>query len=117
MLLPPYYVLRTTHYSLFPKCLERQDRSRVLDARDDLHLLVDEVADIGIGVDVELHKEVEVAGGGIDLGGDLGVGEPVGDVVGLAQVAFDLHEEGNHARLLPVLPAASRQSSKNPSPR
>src|SRR4030095_484360 len=100
--------------SLLPERLERQDRARVLDARDGLHLLVDEVPDIGVGIDVELHEEVEVASSGIDLGGDLGVGEPVGHVVGLAQVAFDLHEEGNHLRLLPAAPA-SRQSSKNPS--
>src|SRR5262249_55076138 len=107
----PYSLLPT--HSL-PERLERQDRARVLDARNGLHLLVDEVPDIGVGVDVELHQEVEVARGGIDFGGDLGVGDPVGHVVGLAQVAFDLHEEGNHICLLPAFPAL-RQSSKNPS--
>src|SRR5262245_22834461 len=101
--------LKRASSSLFPERLERQDRPRVLDARDGLNLLVDEVADIGVGLDVELHQQVEVAGGGIDLGGDLGIGEPVGHVVGLAQVAFDLDEEGNHARLLPAVSAIEQK--------
>src|SRR5262249_49333007 len=69
--------------------------------------LVDEVADVDAVVDVELHQKVKLAGGRIDLGGDLSVGDPVGHVVGLAQVAFDLDEEGNHARLLPAAPAGN----------
>ena len=47
-------------------------------------------------LDIELHQQVEVAGGGIDLGGDLGIRERVGDLVGFAELAFDLHEEGGH---------------------
>lgn len=69
----------------------------VLDARQDLHLLVDEVADVSVLVDVELHQEVVVAGRGVDLGGDLGFGERVGDRVGLAKLAFDLDEKGTIA--------------------
>src|SRR5215467_14650033 len=37
-----------TYCSLLPKCLERQDRSCVLDPRDGLHLLIDEVPNVGI---------------------------------------------------------------------
>ena len=51
--------------------LEGDDGAGVLDARDGLHLLVDEVADIGLVLDVELHQEVEVAGGRVDFGGEL----------------------------------------------
>ena len=61
-----------------------------------LHLLVDEVADVGFVVDVEFHQQVVVAGGRIDLGGDLGLGQRVGHLVGLAELAFDLDEEGGH---------------------
>ncbi len=68
----------------------------VLDAGDDLHLLVDEMADVGVLVDVEFYQEIVITGGGIDLGGDLGLGKRVGDDIGLAELAFDLHEEGNH---------------------
>src|SRR3981189_2926919 len=68
----------------------------ILDAGNDLHLLVDEVADIGVVVDVELYQEIVVARGGINLGGNLGLGERVGDGVGLAELAFELDEEGNH---------------------
>src|SRR5689334_6507238 len=39
--------------ALPPERLERQDRPGVLDARDGLHLLVDEMADVGAGSDVE----------------------------------------------------------------
>ena len=68
----------------------------VLDARQHLHLLVDEVADVGLLVDVELDEQIIVAGGGVDLGGDLRFGERVGDLVGLAELAFDLDEERNN---------------------
>jgi hypothetical protein len=76
--------------------LEGDDGVGVLDARNDLHLLVDEVADIGVVVDVELDQQVVIARGGLDLGGDLGLGERVGDGIGLAELAFELDEEGNH---------------------
>ena len=54
------------------------------------------------GIDVEFHQQIEIAGGRIDFRGDLGVGELVGDLVGLAELAFDLHEKGDHARLRTV---------------
>src|ERR1700751_6244644 len=79
-----------------PECLEGDDGQRVLDARNDLHLLVDEMADIGVVVDIELDQEIIVPGGGVDLGGDLGFGDRVGDRVGLAELAFDLDEERYH---------------------
>ncbi len=61
-----------------------------------LHLLVDEMADIGAGIDVEFHQQVVVARGRIDFGGDFGFGQFVGHLVGLAELAFDLDEEGGH---------------------
>src|SRR5690349_16318951 len=76
--------------------LEGDDGVGVLNARNDLHLLVDEMADVGVVVDVELDQQIVVAGGGIDLRGDLGFRERVGDGVGLAELAFELDEEGNH---------------------
>src|ERR1700680_4669993 len=76
--------------------LEGNDGVGVLDAGNDLHLLVDEMADISVVVDVELHQEVVIARGRIDLGGDLGLGKRVGDGIGLAEPALDLDEEGNH---------------------
>src|SRR5262249_32249994 len=81
------------------ECLEGDDRARVLDARYGLHLLVDEVADVGLLLDVKLHQQVEIPGGRIDLGGELGIRELVGDFVRLAELAFDLNEEGDHSRL------------------
>src|SRR5712672_3278859 len=68
----------------------------VLDARNHLHPFVDEMADVGVVVDVELYQQIVVACGGIDLGGDLGLGERVGDGIGLAELAFELDKEGNH---------------------
>ena len=68
----------------------------VLDARNDLHFLVHEMADIGVVVDVELDQQIVMARGGVDFRGDLGLGERVGDGLGLAKLAFDLDEEGNH---------------------
>ena len=46
---------------------------------------------------VEFHQQIEIAGGRINLRSDLGVGQPVGDLVGLAELALDLHKETNDA--------------------
>ena len=43
-------------------------------------------------------EEVEFARGRIDLGGDLGVGERVGHLIGFAELAFDLDEERESRR-------------------
>src|SRR5262249_7245743 len=79
--------------------LEGDDRAGVLDAGNGLHLLVYEVTDVGPVLDVEFHQQVEVAGGRIDLGGDLGVREAVGHLVGFAELAFDLDEGRDHSQL------------------
>ncbi len=72
----------------------------VLDAGDDLHLFVHEMPDVGGLIDIELDQEVVMACGRIDLGCDLGLGELVGHRVGLAKLAFDLDEKGDHRRRL-----------------
>src|ERR1700761_5494842 len=76
--------------------LEGDDGMGVLNARNDLDLLVDEVADVGVVIDIELHQEIVIARGGVDFRGNLGLGERVGDGVGLAELALELDEEGNH---------------------
>src|ERR1700704_424776 len=76
--------------------LESDDGVGVLDARNHLHPFVDEMADVGVVVDVELYQQIVIARGGIDLGGDLGLGERVGDGIGLAELAFELDKEWNH---------------------
>ena len=48
------------------KRLERDDGKRVLDAGQHLHLLVDEVADVGVLIDIELHQQIVMAGRGVD---------------------------------------------------
>src|SRR5262245_16184721 len=90
---------RTTGASSASESLEGDDRPGVLDARKGLHLFVDEMADIGPFFHIELDEKVEVSRRRVDLGGDLGVGELVRHLVRLAEMAFDLDEEGNHARL------------------
>src|SRR5215475_9479581 len=79
-----------------PERLEGDDGKGVLDARNDLHLLVDEVADVGVLVDIELDQEVVLARGGVDLRGDLGLRKRIGDHIGLAELALDLDEKRNH---------------------
>src|ERR1700722_6308844 len=76
--------------------LEGDDGGGVLNAGNDLHLFVDEMADIGVVVDVEFHQQIVIARGGINFGGDLGLGKRVGDGIGLAELAFELDEKGNH---------------------
>src|SRR3954466_9876343 len=93
------------------KRLEGNDRSCVLDAGDDLNLLVDEMTDVDAGVDIDLHQQIEFARGRIDFGGDLGVGEAVGHLVRLAELAFDLDEKRDHGTSRPN-PAKSTASGK-----
>src|SRR4029077_14114205 len=70
-----------------------------MDAWYGVPLSVDEMADVGLLLDVELHEQVEIAGGRINLGGELGVRQLVGDFIRFAELAFDLNEEGDHSRL------------------
>src|SRR5882757_6204062 len=53
--------------------LEGDDGVGVLNAGNHLHLLVDEMADVGLVIDIELDQQVVMAGGGVDLRGDLGL--------------------------------------------
>src|SRR5690348_5856530 len=62
---------------LASKSLERDDRAGVLDAWDTLHLLVDEMADVGAALDIEFDQQVKLAGRRINLGRNLSVGELV----------------------------------------
>src|SRR6478672_7938451 len=93
------------------KRLERDDRPRVLDARDHLNLLIDEMTDVDTGVDIDLHQQIEFTRGRIDLRGNFRVGQAVGHLVGLAELAFDLDEERNHGASAPN-PAKSTASGK-----
>src|SRR3981081_1813807 len=94
--------------------LEGDDGAGVLDARHDLHLLVHEMADVGVLVDIELDQQIELAGGRVYFRSDLGFGKSVRHVVGLAKLAFDLDEEGNHARLRAAGGAAPQSSKIGP---
>jgi hypothetical protein len=84
---------------------ESHRRESVLDAGDDLDLFVDEMADVIVVSDIELGHQVEIAGSRINLRRDLGVGKSAGNLVGFAEVAFDLHEKRLH-RLASCLAAA-----------
>src|ERR1700692_3574593 len=76
--------------------LEGDDGVGILDAGKHLHLLVDEVPDVGVVIDVEFNQQVVIAGGGIDPRRNLGRGKRIGHRVGLAKLALDLDKEGNH---------------------
>ena len=86
--------------------LEGDDGVGVLDARNDLYLFIHEVADIGALIDIELHQQVVMPRGGVDLRGDLGLRQRIGNDIGLAELAFDLDEKGHHrCRLREVIEA------------
>src|SRR4030095_5419517 len=78
------------------KRLESDDGARVLDSGDALHLLIHEVTDVRAAVDVEFHQQIVIAGGRIDLGCNFRLGQGVGHLVGLSELAFDLNEKGGH---------------------
>src|SRR5689334_15537190 len=76
--------------------LEGDDGARVDDAGNRLHLLIDEMTDVGPVLDVKFHQKIEIARGRIDLRRDFGIGELVRYLIGLAELTFDLDEERNH---------------------
>ena len=78
------------------KCLEGNNRMRIDDVGDGLYLLADEVADIGVVIDVEFGQNVEMAGNRIDFRGDFGVGQAAGHLIGFAELAFDFNEKSLH---------------------
>jgi hypothetical protein len=96
------------------KCLERYDRPRVLNAGYDLHLLINEMADVGRRIDVKLDQEVEISGGGVDLGSNFSICERIGDRIGLAELAFDLNKKRNH--YAPPCPSPLGSNSAKASP-
>jgi hypothetical protein len=68
----------------------------VLDAGYDSDAFIDEMADIDLVVDIEFGDQFVVSGGGIDLRRDLGLRQFAGDIVGPADLAFELNKEGFH---------------------
>src|SRR5271166_2307080 len=76
--------------------LEGDDRARVDDARNRLHLVADEMADVDVLLDVEFGENVEVAGDRIDFRSDLRLGQGVRHLIGAAERAFDLNEKSLH---------------------
>jgi hypothetical protein len=83
------------------KRLERNRREGVGDAQQGLDVAGDEMADIRVVGQVALHQQVELARGGIDLRDLIDVQRGlVGDVIGPAELAFHLHENGLHHTLI-----------------
>lgn len=74
----------------------RYDRISVFDTTEFVNIFVDEVADIGVVVNVEFDQKVIVACDRVDLRGDFSIGDLIGDLVGLAKFAFDHQEERDH---------------------
>src|SRR5574337_291327 len=91
------------------KRLEGDDGARIDDARDRLHLVADEMTDVDILLDIELCQDIEVAGGRVDLRGDLGFRERARDLVGTAERALNLNEERLHRVAAPPCRSLARR--------
>src|SRR5258707_5996509 len=90
------------------------DREGVFHARQDLQLLGDEAADIGIFGEIALHQEIVLARGRIDFGDLLdNLDRFVGDDIGLAELAFDHDEDRLHASRSPLAVSRPRQPPAN----
>src|SRR6185436_10548315 len=88
----------TGRYTLAER-LEGDEGEGVLHAGQRLDVAGDEVADVGLVVEVALHQQVVLAGGRIDLRHLLDAARIVGDLVGLAELAFHHDENGLHGPL------------------
>src|SRR5215831_1812979 len=76
--------------------LEGDQGKGVLHAGQRLDLAGDEMADVGLVVEIALHQEVVLAGGRIDLGDLLDAASIVGHVVGPTELAFQHDEDRLH---------------------
>src|SRR6266436_7598025 len=100
------------------KRLERDDRPGVQNARNGLDLLVDKMADVGAVLDIELHQQVEVAGGRIDFGRDLGIGQRIGNRIAFLRAgrgAFAQRHSGRYVTSITVSKTV-RHSPSSPRP-
>src|ERR1700689_962434 len=79
--------------------LESDDGARVLDAGNRLYFFGHEVADIHALLHIKFHQQVEIAGSRVNFRGYFGVSEPIGHLVGLAEMTFNLNEKRNHPYL------------------
>ena len=80
-----------------------QGRQRADDAGDAGDVFVDELADVLLVLDVDLHQQVVFAAGRIEFGDQLGLLDGVGNLVGLAGRALQLDEYGLHGKFLKML--------------
>src|SRR6185437_2168734 len=84
------------------KGLVGHDGEGVLHVRQGLKLLDDEMADVHLVGKIAFHQEIVLARDGIDLGDLLDALDGfLGDLVGLAEVAFHHDEDRLHAGSLP----------------
>src|SRR5436190_12735418 len=79
--------------------LKGNNRACVGDAGNGLNLFRDEMADIGGWFDIKFYQQIKVPGRRVDLRSDFCIGKLARDLVGLAELTFDLHEKRDHARL------------------
>src|SRR5690348_6162075 len=77
--------------------LEGDGREGVLHVPQRLDLAGDEVADVGLLVEIALHQQVVLARGRVDLRHALDRQRFLGDLVGLAELALHHHENRLHA--------------------
>src|SRR5690606_16255727 len=67
-------------------------------------VVVDELADVDTVLDVDLHQQVVLSAGRIELGGNLAFEQLVGDLIGPARRHLKLHEYGSHRICSTLLP-------------
>jgi len=80
-----------------PNALKVDDGMGVLDARNHCTRSFDEMADVGVVVDVELYQQIVIARGVNRSRRRSRLGERVGDGIGLAELAFELDKKGTIA--------------------
>lgn len=75
---------------------ESHQRFRIPDTRDCMNMRIDEVTNVDIVLKIQFDQQVERAGRRVNFGRELEFGNLIGNVVGLAKLAFDSDEVGAH---------------------
>src|SRR6185437_6515080 len=89
--------LRRRRHSISGEGLEGNGREGVLHVTQRLDLAGDEVADVGLLIEIALHQQVVLTRGRVDLRHALDRQRFLGDLVGLAELALHHHENRLHA--------------------
>ena len=100
-----------TQADVASKSLECDDCMRVDDVGNCLYFRADEMPDVNAVINVEFGQNIKMAGNGINLRSDFTICQTACDIIGLAELAFDLNKKSFHRFMLSVIAFSDKFSA------